>query len=571
MQTDLIAGDYVSASQLRNHINNDPLLDWLDRWGSKRGFVRDDDLPTYRKDCDFARFLFRKGREFEVAVVNTLDQRLHGSSRTVVASSEMPSLDDHERTCGLMRASCPMIVQGALFDSTSRTYGVPDLLVRADILNDLIGEPPLNEHEIASAGYVVVDIKYSSFDLLKVSGEPESNKRSKMIQVAVYERALAQALGRQVGRAFLLGRSVHTKDTEKSAPRGCFDRLAPVTVREWLHEADVAAEWIRNVQRNGADWDPFHPHRPELVPNLSNDKDHPWHHTKQTIAQQTKPLNALWQVGWAMDVPVDGRFRRWDDPDVCAEHLVSGPKRRPALAAILEANTTPEFVVGPPRIRADEGAWRAFDGVEFFVDFETVTDLDDDFAQFPVRGGSPRIFMVGCGHVEDDQWRFECFVADDLTDDSERRLLDCWLAHMNDTVERLRPGAAKRLYHWSHAEKTFLETSYNSAQKRLGGDWPRLEWYDLLNNVAKAEPVVVRGAMAFGLKAVAKAMHAHGLIETRWEEGPMDGLAASVAAWNCAKRTSPMHADPLMDEVRQYNEVDCRVMWEILMVLRRNH
>jgi predicted RecB family nuclease len=86
---------------------------------------------------------------------------------------------------------------------------------------------------------------------------------------------------------------------------------------------------------------------------------------------------------------------------------------------------------------------------------------------------------------------------------------------------------------------------------------------------------VVRGAVGFGLKAVAKALHQHGLIGTRWGDGPVDGLGAMVGAWWCAGEAAShgraLHELDLMHEIRAYNEVDCRAMMEIVDYLRRNH
>ena len=46
----------------------------------------------------------------------------------------------------------------------------------------------------------------------------------------------------------------------------------------------------------------------------------------------------------------------------------------------------------------------------------------------------------------------------------------------------------------------------------------------------REEPVVVRGALGFGLKAVASALHTHGLIKTDWVDSPIDGLGAMAPA-----------------------------------------
>ena len=55
----------------------------------------------------------------------------------------------------------------------------------------------------------------------------------------------------------------------------------------------------------------------------------------------------------------------------------------------------------------------------------------------------------------------------------------------------------------------------------------------------------------------------------------MDGLGAMTAAWWCdaeaRKRDVSMTETGLMQEVARYNEVDCKVMMEILRYLRRRH
>lgn len=86
---------------------------------------------------------------------------------------------------------------------------------------------------------------------------------------------------------------------------------------------------------------------------------------------------------------------------------------------------------------------------------------------------------------------------------------------------------------------------------------------------------MVRGALGFGLKAVAQALHGHGLIETSWEGSPLDGLGAMVGAWRCddeaGERGVALSDMELMGEIRRYNEVDCRVIMEIVRYLRGHH
>ena len=87
--------------------------------------------------------------------------------------------------------------------------------------------------------------------------------------------------------------------------------------------------------------------------------------------------------------------------------------------------------------------------------------------------------------------------------------------------------------------------------------------------------LAVRGALGFGLKAVATAFHSLGLIETDWADSPIDGLGAMVGAWRCdgeaKEQAVPMGQLPLMNEIAHYNEVDCKLMMEIVCYLRASH
>ena len=168
-------------------------------------------------------------------------------------------------------------------------------------------------------------------------------------------------------------------------------------------------------------------------------------------------------------------------------------------------------------------------------------------------------------------------VLENRPDIGEALIIDEWIEHMESVRVRLAPEVNEPiLFHWSPAEVTNFQNAYNSAKDRhKEHNWPSMQWFDFLGKVVREEPVVVKGAFAFGLKAVSTALHSQGLIETIWGDGPSDGLGAMVAAWWCdqeARRLDvPIGAIDLMGEVVEYNEVDCKVMMEIIQYLRANH
>ena len=205
--------------------------------------------------------------------------------------------------------------------------------------------------------------------------------------------------------------------------------------------------------------------------------------------------------------------------------------------------------------------------------------VDDDFARFPLKNGHPLIFMIGCGYMEQGEWRFECLIADQLTEPDEATIVETWLDHMNTVRDRIAPHSNPKVIHWSPAETSSLETAYNSARSRHPSrqdKWANPNWFDFLSRVIRAEPVVVRGSFGFGLKPFTNALYSQGLINCRWDTGPTDGLGAMVGAWWCQNQIIQGKAERLVDvelmkEIRDYNQVDCKAMMETITHLRQHH
>lgn len=566
--------EWLSASTLRNWCEGEPVLDWFNLFGEENGYQKDDKRPDYREDLDMGVFVRSKGSAFESAVLKLISENVHVESGSFREDEGWQI--GLERTLGLMKSGVDAIYQGVVADETRMLWGKPDLLVRSDRIAKFIDEfevpaggAPSIGHE--SFHYVPIDIKFKSFKLLK-SEELGASERSKRVQVAVYALALESMQGFLPTKGYLLGRSV-TKHGEERTDPSCFKRLAQVSTSLVLGDLQQAVDWARRVRTEGRNWSPLSSTMVEMQINMSNREDFPWHSAKRELARTYRPLTELWEVTPRLIGPLLSEGVRSWTPDLAVERLGLGGGKGEILRQILGAQRPGYKCTPPSSVQAGREVWGEPADIEFFVDFETVSSLDDDFTALPTPGGSPRIFMVGCGHVELGEWVFREFTADSLSADEERRILRDWVSYMDGTRRRLAPQVEEPLvFHWSQAEKSFLSSAYNSAIERLGGTWPNVQWYDLLSEVVKAEPFVVHGALGFGLKPIAKSLHALGLIETNWENSPMDGLAAMIGAWRCdaeARAAGVRMSDlPLMHQIRAYNEVDCKVMMEILRLLR---
>ena len=611
---------WVSAGRTRNWMLDDPLLDWLQLYGKSRDYIPRSELANYDRRLDFLEFIFERGREFENGVCRLL-QKQYEVTTMAHDYRDISSLQKAQETYETMRCGAPIIYQAVLWDAQNMNYGSPDFLIRSDVLHSLFPgsfsevEAAVSAPDLTDSGwhYRVVDTKFTTLHL-NASGSEVSNEGSGpayKAQLYIYNRMLGRLQGFEPPESYLLGRGWQRQQSGSSF-RGsnAMELLGPVPqAGNVANKVAIAAaveeanRWVRRVRTEGKDWQLLPtPSVPELYPNMSNADDgdmlleirpaelephigeedsiDQWMGVKKWLASELKELTQLWQVGVRKrrEAHATGIYR-WDDPDITPAAVgVNGPATGPTLAQLLFVNTHDGPPVLPLRIEKTRNEWCTASDMEFYVDFEYCSDLNDDFANLPEKGGQPLIFMIGCGHVENGEWQFKSFVTEDLSEEEEIRIIQNWVDYMYSVRDRLDPqNDVPRIVHWSGAELIALEKAHNSARVRhqIQANWPQLGWYDFLQEVMRTEPIVIRGALGFGLKAVANAMHSHGLIETNWADSPVDGLGAMVGAWRCdeearAKGIS-MKEEQLMHEIARYNEIDCKVMMEIVRYLRTNH
>jgi hypothetical protein len=586
--------DWVPAARTRNWVLGDPLLDWLHTHGSEHGFVRDDERPGYDPRTDFQRFVREKGIAFEAGVLRLVEARV--PVRVVArASGDGRSLEKARETFEVLQQGVPVVAQAVLRNPESRTFGVADLLVRSDVLatwfpellswkDATVGAPGLGHMRFH---YRAIDIKFHTLGLAADGHIAASvDQLAHAVEVWIHANALARLQGYIPPAAYLLGRAWQRGD-ERGA--GCLDRLARVDIDRWLASREMsllnlvrlATAWIRRLRAEGHQWHVFpEPSVPDLYPHARNHEDAPWHAAKREIAEGLGELTLLPAMNPERRTMAHAAgYRRWTDPGVSAAILgVTSAAYAARIDAVLEANRQAAPTAIPHRITKADPVWRDIRPVEFFVDFETVSNLDDDLVRLPGVGGQPQIVQVGCGHLDGAGcWVFAQWTADALDVGEERRILDAWFCHMANVCRAAGVTLVDaRICHWSAAEPVNLESAYNSARTRHpGGDWPaEMPWFDVLQHLIRAEPVAITGAFNFGLKAIAKAMHDAGFIQTTWRDGPADGLGAMTATWSAAREAVasalPLSKHELIVEIGHYNEVDCRVMAEILQWLRAN-
>jgi len=495
-----------------------------------------------------------------------------------------------------MRRGASVIVGALVADETTRTRAAPALLVRSDALRRLFPDALSEEDasrpapELGAGGwhYRVVEVGFTSLELTPTGDLAlRDSKRVYAAKAFVANRALGELQGFLPAASFLLGRSWRMSD-EASTARGedAMSRLGRVRHDARLPDGltvltvvEEAARWRRTLAECGAGWRLLpEPTREELRPNLRNDRDDPWRSSKRRLAEDLQDLTRLSRVRPLHRArALRQGVARLSDPGLSAAMLGATGESATLLDTILAAQREAPRGIWPDRISVSESIWRPVPSLEFFVDFETVSDLDDDLAKFPVRGGCAMIFMIGCGHVQAGQWQHRVFTTNALVVDEEIRIVDAWLAHMREVQARLGlPDIAPLVHHWSSHEATSLERAFEAVRARHPDrGWEEPRWFDLLDRVFRAQPIGLRGAFSHGLKDVARALDALGLISSTWPSGGVaDGVGAMVGAWSAERwrkeNGGGLRSTSVTQDIERYNEADCRALLEILTLLRRS-
>lgn len=584
--------EWVSATQTRNYIMDDPLIDWLKLYRP---------LKHSHASCNaFSRFIKNRGNEFEQYIIELIQQDFWNDFVQIAEDYQARSTKKFKETRRAMKKGMPIIYKGVLHDDKAKIYGVPDLIVRSDYLSKIFKHA--KKYPKTSYHYVIVDIKLKNLSLRvdkkTLLSSPLVNTYKS--QLYVYTRMLNKLQNYNTPKAYILGNGWKmTKCRVRYGSNDPFDRPGIVSFndKEISEKTCEAVTWIRDVRKFGEHWSVDPPSVPELYPNMSNGHDQPWRPIKSKIAEETKDITMLWQCGPKnRKIAHENGVYRWDDDNCISENLGHcGTKTAGTLQAIIDINqghhkeqlihetqddevkksskkifsdinARSNGLMEPEKIASSMYNFRKSSKNDLFVDFETVPNS--------ISGIGDIIFMIGVGWVTEHKytnvkrrsakkirvkktsygegkWNYKCFVVDKINTTSEKKMIQLF----NEFVAKFKKP---RMFHWGHFEKS----QYKRASEKHCIYFTH-NWCDLLS-VFKDEPIVVRGAFNFSIKSIGKAMFSHGMISTIWNDDVADGLDAAVQVFQ-------NFCPSVIDNIKKYNEVDVKIMWEILVYLRKFH
>ncbi len=528
----------ISATSIRNYMLNDPIIDYF-----KESKIKSiNDTPQKRRKVNediFFNYITNMGIEFEKEVINKIKQEFDVIR---VVNNSLIFKEHYNKTIQLLNNKTPIIYQGVVYNDDDNSYGIPDLIIRSDYMNKIFKQEIINSEEIY---YVIVDIKCVSipFTANRINILNSDNIPANKGQLCIYTSALNKMLNTNVMKAYILG---------KDNKIGTIDYLGFDS--KYLTKTKDAIKWIKTVRNESYNWELLpRPSKKELYPNMKNDKDYEYHTLKEELGKEIDEITMVWNCGIKnRNIAHSKGIFKWSDSRFNTKIMnMKDSKITKTINEILDINRQDEILIKPNRINYDKIKWEDKDDIlNCYLDFETINQICEK---------EQIVFMIGLGYNKNGNWTYKSFVINKKDNNNELNILLEFKNYIEEILIQENKKQVK-LFHWSNAEVNI----YNNLKDKYKIIIDNIIFYDLYQ-VFVNEPIVIKGALNYSLKTIAKALYDNKLINTIWDNNICsNGLNAMIMANDLYnKNVKNIKTNKIMKGIIKYNEVDCRVLFDI--------
>ena len=557
---------WVSATKIKNYLLNDTLVDYLDLYVAKRR-RRSSSIDSYVSETETESYLkspMTLGLEFEEKIYKELKQKY--KNNVVQLFDDYDELKQNKVSLDItfnhMLKGTPIICQAPIYNLSNQTFGVIDLLVRSDWMNKIFKNIEIENTKAENLKgdyyYCVIDIKYSVLKLCSNGNNIRNHDRIPAYkgQLTIYNGAIGKLQGYFPSKSYILAKRYIFGETDIEDP---YDRVGEIDYDNFdsniIKKTEEGIDWIRRVRLEGSNWTYDPPSIPELYPNMNVSFNSKWNNLKKSLSHKNKEITRLTGVSYKeRQTAHNNKVMSYNDRNFSTESLgIQNEEKKELIDTIIKIENS-DYNISPKQIKKNTDGWASKYRTHFFIDFET---LNGNFVPEKLKQNGIRdfVYMIGIGHKIRGQYHQETFIARNLDLESEKEMFEKAELYIQEFK------GTKAFYHWSHAEKT----SIKKVNDRHNSSFMDYKFIDLLK-VFKKEPIVIRESMGYSLKDIARSMKKHGMIETEWTEELNDGFSSMKYA-----REAYQNRDwQIMQQIYNYNEVDCKVLYEIFNYIYDN-
>lgn len=559
---------WISPSSTRNYMLNDLISDIL---MSKKYRINN---ITGKFDNKETHFLLEQGNAFERRVVELLKNKLLKTEYVDIEGNKLPrSYVLADKTLTSMKSGIPVIFSPIFHDFDNKWNGIPDILIRSDYLSKLFVKSP----EIEKSGcawnddwhYLIIDIKFSTLRLRANGVEllNDENFKAYKAQLWMYNDILSRIQNYNPNKTFILGRNVkyNTYD-ECFVGEGCFYQLGIIDYKGWDKEypnkTKQAIKWLKTVPSVTENFtiDTIIANKKwNLFPNMC--VNNMWiQPQKQKIAEEINDITMLPYCGVKQrEFALKNGILGWKDSACTAENLgfdVDSYRGR-IVDSCLQVNkptSDKKFIIKKSDVFPNYASLKSLKNKIYF-DFETISNVCDDFSTLPEPSYTNLAFMVSFGYVKRHKFIIKTFVAQGLHLKFEKEMFD--------NVIKEIPIQDSTFIHWGTHDKTvweFMEARYNIFCE------PR-EWFNA-HKAYENNAVGIRGCFSSSLKRVTNALNDTGHVKQRYIKDE-DGMEAMHRAYVAQQESEGevFIEHPYIKELKEYNIKDVKSLYEVTQFL----
>ena len=522
---DYITHDYIDISNLVNKGNG--ILDWLNLYGDINGYIRNRNNSTYKQ------YLLEKGNLFKNNIIENLDCIKVGDNNTKT------SYKKYLETLKHIKNKENIINNAVLIDNKNKIYGLCDLLVRIGYIKEIYSDVDIDITPFNVNKYIVVGIKY--IKIYTTEDNYYKGDKRNIIYLTLCNKILSEMQDYNENMGYIIGRN---------------DRVAKIKFDE---DIDDHIEWYKELKENGKDMKIEPSDKIELCPNMKLLKKNMWSSEINRIANKYKEITLIRGISYRnRNNAYKLGYKSYDKLDSKEKLREIGVKRDINLIHRIIKHNTEETtdIVRPNSIEHIEDIKK--NKLEFYVDFELSNSLKG------IQDNNI-IFLIGFGWVVNDEWKFKSFIVNKLTTYEEKKIIKRWFAEMNE-LKRIYDVNSVPIYHWSNAEVWMLRKSFERHNRMLY-NYNDLQMVDLLKFFIKNK-ITVKGALNYSIKSIVSSLNKYNEIDCKWDDSLTNGLDAIGVIWDIH---NSINVNNKIKRVLYYNEIDCKVMYKIVEVLRNKY
>lgn len=307
-------------------------------------------------------------------------------------------------------------------------------------------------------------------------------------------------------------------------------------------------QWIKTMKLLGDRWSLDKPNRYELYPNIKNDRDLIWHSLKKRYASDVKDLSLIWYANEYKRINLlKNSIKSYNDNFDLSKLL---NYKIDIVRKMLDySKKTSLLTIEKPIVKSTK--------TKLFVDYESTNALHTN--RYDFKGNM--VYLIGVGFY-DTKWNYKYFLANSLSQSQEVIIFKQFFQFISQFNYEI--------IHWAPHEQNELKRvyEYNKHIKEIKNGFNNLHrWIDLCK-VFQDNGIFVKNVFNFQLKAISKALYKYRLINTEWDDNSIDGQFALIYPLEITNKINIISTQNIIvRKIIKYNEIDCKVMWDIMKCL----